>query len=305
MIFFSYLNKNILSLSMNTDLLRTFIEVSKTRHFGRAAENLCLTQSAVSFRIKQLEESVGVPLFSRQRNNILLTRSGEQLLPHAENILASWQIALQDVGVSASQDRQLTLGSTSNLWDTFLQSTLPKVATTFPGLNIRTEINPQQDLTRALLNSRVDVAVMLDPPKVADLILTKIGRIELVLVSDKQGMRASDLPELGHIFVDWGTSVNFQQAKLFTTPTAPILHTGQSHIALEFLTTNGGAAFLPKALVLPFLNTGKLFHVGKIKPLIRDVFAVYSNDTSRSKIITPLIEMLKEVDLKPAHHAYS
>ena len=63
---------------MNTDLLRTFLEVAKTRHFGHAAENLYLTQSAVSSRIRQLETTVGVPLFTRQRNNILLTPSGDR-----------------------------------------------------------------------------------------------------------------------------------------------------------------------------------------------------------------------------------
>jgi DNA-binding transcriptional LysR family regulator len=68
---------------MDTDLLRTFIEVSKTRHFGRAAENLYLTQSAVSFRIRQLEQQLGVSLFARHRNNIQLTQSGEHLLPYA------------------------------------------------------------------------------------------------------------------------------------------------------------------------------------------------------------------------------
>ena len=74
---------------MNTDLLRTFLEVAKTRHFGDAADNLYLTQSAVSSRIKQLESALGVRIFTRQRNNILLTPAGERLLPHAENLLAS------------------------------------------------------------------------------------------------------------------------------------------------------------------------------------------------------------------------
>ncbi|SUC17946.1 transcriptional regulator HdfR [Proteus mirabilis] len=44
---------------MDTELLKTFLEVSKTRHFGRAAESLYLTQSAVSFRIRQLETQLG------------------------------------------------------------------------------------------------------------------------------------------------------------------------------------------------------------------------------------------------------
>lgn len=44
---------------MDTELLKTFLEVSRTRHFGRAAESLYLTQSAVSFRIRQLENQLG------------------------------------------------------------------------------------------------------------------------------------------------------------------------------------------------------------------------------------------------------
>ncbi len=47
---------------MDTELLKTFLEVSRTRHFGRAAEALYLTQSAVSFRIRQLENQLGVNL---------------------------------------------------------------------------------------------------------------------------------------------------------------------------------------------------------------------------------------------------
>ena len=69
---------------MDTELLKTFLEVGHTRHFGKAAENLYLTPSAVSFRIKQLESLLGVELFSRHRNNIQITPAGERMLPYAE-----------------------------------------------------------------------------------------------------------------------------------------------------------------------------------------------------------------------------
>ncbi len=52
---------------MDTELLKTFLEVSRTRHFGRAAEALYLTQSAVSFRIRQLENQLGVNLYAAQK----------------------------------------------------------------------------------------------------------------------------------------------------------------------------------------------------------------------------------------------
>lgn len=75
---------------MDTELLKTFLEVSKTRHFGRAAESLYLTQSAVSFRIRQLETQLGTNLFTRHRNNIRLTLAGERLIPYAESLMNTW-----------------------------------------------------------------------------------------------------------------------------------------------------------------------------------------------------------------------
>ncbi len=75
---------------MDSELLRTFLEVSKTRHFGRAAESLYLTQSAVSFRIRQLETQLGTSLFTRHRNNIRLTAAGERLVPYAESLMNTW-----------------------------------------------------------------------------------------------------------------------------------------------------------------------------------------------------------------------
>lgn len=68
---------------MDTELLKTFLEVSRTRHFGRAAESLYLTQSAVSFRIRQLENQLGANLFTRHRNNIRLPASGFYPMPKA------------------------------------------------------------------------------------------------------------------------------------------------------------------------------------------------------------------------------
>ncbi|MGB0468748.1 MAG: LysR family transcriptional regulator, partial [Pontibacterium sp.] len=244
---------------MDTALLRTFLEVSKTRHFGKAAQSLYLTQSAVSFRVRHLEELVGVPLFTRKRNNIMLTSAGERLIPHAENILAAWQLALQDVGVADQQDTQLALGGISNLWGAFLQSILPKLAAEFPSISIRTEINSHLELTRSLIAGRLDIAVVIDPPNLADFDTEKIGKIELVLVCDKPDARLSDISEIGYVFVDWGTAFNLKHAKLFKVPIAPMLHTEQSQIALEFLITYGGAAFLPKELVHSYVDEGKLF----------------------------------------------
>lgn len=95
---------------MDTELLKTFLEVSRTRHFGRAAEALYLTQSAVSFRIRQLENQLGVNLFTRHRNNIRLTPAGEKLLPYAETLMNTWQAARKEVA-HTSRHNEFSIGS--------------------------------------------------------------------------------------------------------------------------------------------------------------------------------------------------
>lgn len=277
---------------MNTELLQTFLEVSKTRHFGQAASNLFLTQSTISSRIKQLEEILGVLLFSRQKNNILLTTAGERLLPHAENILTSWQQTLQEVGIPREQSIQIALGATSNLWDTFLQSLLPELAKQFPDLHIRTEINAPQRLIRALLGGRLDIAIVLDAPTSIELDTHQIGTLDLVMVCNLPNQSIDDIHTLGYVFVDWGTAFNLQQAKLFHTPVAPILHTGQGHIALEFILGFQGAAYLPHSTVDNYLREQKLFVIEGALEASRDVHLVHPRNIEKLDTLKPIADFL-------------
>jgi DNA-binding transcriptional LysR family regulator len=284
---------------MNTDLIRTFLEVARTRHFGRAADNLYLTQSAVSSRIKQLEGLLGVALFTRQRNNILLTPAGERLLPHAENLLTVWQLAIQEVGARHNQAMQLTLGGTANLWDSFLQSVLPRLADRFPNLHLRTEINTTQELIRALLGGRVDIITVLNPPTNVNLENRRIGCLKLVLVASAPGLSLEDIPEIGYIFLDWGTAFNLQQARLFAEPFAPVLHTSQAHIATEFLLAHGGATFLPKMLAAPYLERGNLFPVDTVGSTSQDVYLAYTGNREKLAELAPIIAALEEMEIRP------
>lgn len=81
--------------------LRTFITVAKQGHLTHAAEQLHLSQPAVSAHIKALEEEWGAALFERKATGVTLTRAGEALLPYAEKILAA-------VGELVAQAKNLT-----------------------------------------------------------------------------------------------------------------------------------------------------------------------------------------------------
>ena len=124
---------------MDTDLLKTFLEVYKTRHFGKAAENLFLTQSAVSARIRQLENELGVKLFTRNKNNIQSKGAGQKLLIHAESILTTWNRVRLDVAIEDETKTLLVIGGVPSLWDIYINRWLRK-------LNYRLECTNQMAL---------------------------------------------------------------------------------------------------------------------------------------------------------------
>ncbi|KVD14787.1 LysR family transcriptional regulator [Burkholderia ubonensis] len=74
---------------MDLTLLRAFAVVAREGNLTRAAEQLHLTQPAVSLQVKHLQETLGVVLFTRTSRGLALTRDGQTLLPHAERALAA------------------------------------------------------------------------------------------------------------------------------------------------------------------------------------------------------------------------
>ncbi len=76
-----------MSKALDSRALRAFVTVAREGNISRAAEKLHLTQPAVSLQIKQLSETLGLNLFTRMPNGVILTRDGAQLLAHAERAL--------------------------------------------------------------------------------------------------------------------------------------------------------------------------------------------------------------------------
>jgi DNA-binding transcriptional LysR family regulator len=74
---------------MDTELLRTFIEVSKTRHFGRAAQACHITQPALSNALRALEKEFGVVVVRRGRSFEGFTPEGERVLAH---VAQAWSV---------------------------------------------------------------------------------------------------------------------------------------------------------------------------------------------------------------------
>jgi len=152
---------------MDTELLRTFLTVQRTLHFAKAAEQLYLTPSAVSFRIRQLETELGVALFSRRRSNIQLTDAGERLVAHAEGLLAAWQQTRLAVGQLSPQRRRLVVVAPQFVWQLAAGCQLWQAWTQLPAVTWALEGGGVNGLRR-LLDGSTDLLLMAEDPGPCD-----------------------------------------------------------------------------------------------------------------------------------------
>ena len=273
---------------MDLELLRTFLEVSRYRHFGNAAEALHLTQAAVSARIKLLESQLGVQLFDRIKRDIRLTSEGNRLVRHAESLIAGWRKARQEVSIGDA-NRQLTFGGGLRLWDVFLKDWLKDIRRAHPDLALIAESHSPEILTRRLLDGLVDLAFMIEPPQLDVLHIKSIATLELALISSKRDQTVEEALQDGYLMVDWGLSHALHHRRVF--PDAPEPHTrlATTHITIDYLKTLGGSAYLPRRTIEHELDSGVLHVVENAPVFTHTTYAVYPVRSPKLKLIRELL----------------
>ncbi|MEJ2509653.1 MAG: LysR substrate-binding domain-containing protein [Gammaproteobacteria bacterium] len=280
---------------MDIALLKTFIEVNRTRHFGRAADNLFLTQSAVSARIRLLEETLGVQLFTRDRNNIQLTPGGARFLKHAESIVNAWTQACQDTTLQDEHMQPLSVGAMVSLWDVLLQDWIEELCAAHPDVALRAEAFSAETLIRRILDGGLDVGFMFDPPQLAELLVEELGAVGLRLVSTRPGLDAATaVRQPDYVMVDWGTSFAIAHAREFPDIPAPSIHMGLGRMALSFILARGGAAYLAEPMMEPYLADRKLYTVADAPRIERQCFAVYPRGAARRPILEEAVALVRE-----------
>jgi LysR family transcriptional regulator, flagellar master operon regulator len=266
---------------VDTELLKTFLEVSRTRHFGRAAESLYLTQSAVSFRIRQLENQLGANLFTRHRNNIRLTPAGERLLPYAESLINTWQLAKKEV-VRASQHPELSIGATAALWEAYLTPWLQSLYQE-QTLQLEARVASRHLLVTQLHERQLDLLITTEPPKMDELASQLLGNFSLQLFSSVLRNKQAPMP---YIKLEWGADFPQQDSEMFDNNSPPIMTTTSAHLTRQLLGTTGGCAFLPSEWREEYQQ---LCVETNVPPVVRSLYAVWMKNSDQQPFIRHLL----------------
>lgn len=143
--------------------LQYFVGIAETGHFSEASRLLFVTQSAVSQQIKLLEEELGTQLFVRQAHSVVLTESGQELLPLAKKVLR---------GVDECHDRisdlkgllcgTLSIGMTYSL-EPYIRETMLYFMRKYPKVKINAHYRCLTDLLRMLKDNEIDIMFSMMP----------------------------------------------------------------------------------------------------------------------------------------------
>lgn len=288
------LGKKREQILVDTDLLKTFLEVNRTRHFGKAADNLFVSQSAVSARIRQLEELVGVSLFTRDRNNIQPTSAGQKLVHHAERILNNWNRAVQEIVQTDDSRIPLAVAAESNLWDIILQEWLNWIDTRQPDVGLYAESLSHDVQLRRLLDGSLDLAFLFQSPQMTQLLSREVMRVPLVMVASKPGLSAEQALAEHYLMVDWGTSFSISHARYFPDMPAPRLRVSLGRLARSLLLECGGAAYLARPMVEDALAREQLFLVTDAPEIDRTAYAVYPAAHEKLAVMDRLLDFFTD-----------
>lgn len=258
---------------MDIDLIRTFIQVAKTRHFRKAAEQLYLTPSAVSARIRLLEEKIGARLLNRNKHDVSLTTAGVRFLARAEKMMEFWTHACQEAVLAEPGDSAIVIGATDTIWNIFLIDWIIEMNRRYPDQAIWAELHTASSLIPGLLDGSIDIAVMFDVPALPRIFIRELASVELIMVSSVSGQSADEAIPGGYIAVEWGEAFALTLAQHFGAAAAGKVRTSVGKVAYELLLKSGGAAYLPAPMVAAELKSGRLYSVNNSPVIIRPIYA--------------------------------
>jgi LysR family transcriptional regulator, low CO2-responsive transcriptional regulator len=140
--------------------LKAFLAIAEAKTFTAGARRVNITQAAISMQIRQLEDEVGIPLFTRTPRRVILTQAGEFLLERARKILREHDSAIAEIAeVAGAEFGRLRIGSSSSMFTTHqLPGIMQALRAKYPNAELTVSSGTSQTLVEKLMHGEIDSA---------------------------------------------------------------------------------------------------------------------------------------------------
>ena len=163
--------------------LQVFATVARLLSFTKAAESLHLTQPAVTFQIRQLEDHFNTRLFDRTHSRISLTEAGELVKRYADRIMAEHNEMDNAVRTLIGDVRgPLVVGASTTIGEYFIPRIIGAYQSRFPEVKVRLHIANTNGIIHMVENNEIDIGIVEGPINNKSLVTTVIWDDELVMI---------------------------------------------------------------------------------------------------------------------------
>lgn len=287
---------------MNLQQLEYIVAVDNFRHFVQAADHCCVTQPTLSMMIKKLEEELNVKIFDRNRQPIVPTEIGTQIIEQARVVLKEAnRIHEMARGFNGSMTGDLRVGIIPTVSPYLLPLLVPAFNKKYPEINLQVSEMVTSRITTELKNGNIDAAIIATQPDEPPFHEVTLYREDFyVFLSEDNGLYEKMyivpedidgdelwLLEEGHCLSDQIRKFcelrKSQISKLFT------FRSGSIETLIRMVEKNGGITILPKlaALELPADKIKFLRSFGEPAPF-RDIRLITNREEVKARLVQAL-----------------
>lgn len=287
---------------MEVDQLRYFLRVAERGNFTRAAEELNISQPALSRSIQKLEEELGQPVFERKTRSVALTDAGTLLQSRAQQILA----LIEDTKAEISDDGrsgQIRIGAIPTIAPFFLPDLLRQFSTEFPAASIIVQEDTTDHLLKRCTQGEIDLAILALPVPAKYLEVEELFQEELLLVLppdhplvNKPQIRLNDIKALPFVLLDEAhclsdNIVSFCRQRSFH-PVA-VEQTSQLAMVQELVSLSHGISMVPQMARKLDQSDRRVYRsMSGVKP-VRKIAMVWNPYRFQSRLLQVFQERLR------------
>ncbi|MCJ2179278.1 LysR family transcriptional regulator [Novosphingobium album (ex Hu et al. 2023)] len=285
--------------------LETLMWIDRLGTFGAAAQRLNTTQSAISARVREIEQQLGVALFQREGRRMVLTARGRRLVQASEPLCRGLEQVLLEASDYAGATGAVRIGSGEIAAASCLPAFIQTIERERPGVTMEIELDLTARLLQQLLAGTRDIVFLAGPAASPGMRTAPIGSVELVWAAGaavaeaggfSQPLPVWSLPD--HSPLHAVTLATLEAEEL--TPRA--LHTCNNVRTLIEIVANGtGAAVLPETMVREHLAAGTLREVLP-RPRRTVHFEAAIRSRERDPVILDLFARAARLEIDTAPH---
>lgn len=274
---------------MDIALARTFLTIVSEGSFVAAANELHVTQSAVSLRVRRLEDMLGRPVFERSKAGVVMTPAGRQFERFAVAMMRIWEEARHQVAVPEGFRKTLMIGASPSLLPRLALRLVSRLELKLKDVAFRVESGQPDRLIRMLIEGVLDIAITYTPELRPGLEVEELYNEELVLVTSAEDFTAE--LDSRYVYIDWGPEFSARHGVAFPNHVVPRTTFNIGGMALDYVIRNRRAAYFPARLVREYLEDGSLELVANVPSISYPCYIVYNNELDETTKEHVLVEL--------------